>query len=119
MASFAVGMVMLGVDDMDRSVEFYRDRLGFELKTRFPGFAMLNAGAVTLILSEGLPKAAGGGRAGSTELVLAVEHVSEAYKTLTSRGVVFHIQPRPIAGPNWAGNFADPDGHQLSIFGPE
>lgn len=109
---------MLGVDDMERSVAFYRDRLGFELQTQFPGFAIFGAGPVALVLSEALPKPSAG-RAGSAELVLPVEHIHNAHKDLTARGVEFTIAPRPIAGPNWAANFSDPDGHNWSIFGPE
>ena len=119
MATFKIGMVMLGVDDMERSVAFYRDRAGFALESQFPGFAFFNAGNVTLILSKDLPRTASSGRAGSTELVLPVDHVRAAYDTLKEAGVEFSIAPRPIAGPNWASNFTDPDGHQLSIFGPE
>jgi len=33
--------------------------------------------------------------------------------------VTFMNEPRPVTGDRWAANFRDPDGHLLSIFGPE
>jgi len=45
--------------------------------------------------------------------------LAEAYAALGERGVKFRIEPRQVAGPNWAANFEDPDGHMLSVFGPE
>jgi catechol 2,3-dioxygenase-like lactoylglutathione lyase family enzyme len=113
-----VGIVMLGVASLDRSVPFYRDVLGLELQTQFPGFALFNAGGITLALSEPLAKAVGAGP-GASEVVFSVEDVRAAYDALCSRGLVFTQEPRNVSGPMWAANFADPDGHRLSLFGPE
>lgn len=38
---------------------------------------------------------------------------------LEARGVTFLNEPRNVTGNQWAANFRDPDGHLLSIFGPE
>lgn len=111
-------MVMLGVTGIDRSVAFYQDEVGFAVQARAPGFAFLDAGSVTLVLSEGLVKATGKG-AGAAELVIPVEHVREAHTDLVARGVVFTQEPRVVTGDRWAANFADPDGHLWSIFGAE
>jgi len=53
------------------------------------------------------------------EIVFSVEHVRAAYDALRAQGVEFTGEPRPITGPMWGANFRDPDGHILSIFGPE
>ena len=51
------------VDDVDRAVAFYRDRLGFEVQMHpAPGFAMLSRGELRLLLN--VPGAGGAGRAG-------------------------------------------------------
>ncbi|HYQ95932.1 MAG TPA: VOC family protein [Candidatus Eisenbacteria bacterium] len=39
-----IGHVHLRVADLDRAIRFYRDVLGFELKSRMPGAAFLAAG---------------------------------------------------------------------------
>jgi catechol 2,3-dioxygenase-like lactoylglutathione lyase family enzyme len=51
--------------------------------------------------------------------VFSVEHVRAAYDALRAAGVNFLNEPRVVSGANWAANFKDPDGHLLSIFGPE
>ena len=113
-----VGTILLGVKEVGRSMAFYRDTLGLPLTAHFETFAFFNAGGVTLALSEGLARAIPQ-VAGATEVVFAVEGVREAYEALRAKGVAFRIEPRQVAGPNWAANFEDPDGHHLSVFGPE
>ncbi len=117
-ASNGVSMVMLGVTDIERSLALYRDQLGFSVAMQFPGFAILNAGGVQLVLSEPL-----GGqteqKVGAMELVIAVENVKAAHANLIERGVSFSQAPREVNPTAWAANFDDPDGHHLSLYGPE
>ena len=113
-----IGIVMLGARDMAASIAFYRDRIGLAVKGQIESFAFLDAGPVTLCLSGALAKASGN-IAGATEIVFTVESVRSAYNALRDKGIVFSIEPRIVSGPNWAANFTDPDGHKLSIFGPE
>jgi catechol 2,3-dioxygenase-like lactoylglutathione lyase family enzyme len=116
-----VGVVMLGVGDLASSVVFYRDKLGLTLVSQFEGFAFFNGGGVTLALSEGLARAHSptGPVAGATEVVFSVDDVRAAHQQLAERGVSFTHAPRVVSGPMWGANFNDPDGHGLSIFGPE
>jgi catechol 2,3-dioxygenase-like lactoylglutathione lyase family enzyme len=113
-----IGVVMLGVTDLSRSVAFYRDQLGLTVKQEIPGFAFLDGGGVTLCLSQPLARATGRG-AGATEIVFSVDDVRAAFEALHGRGVQFTHEPRNVSGPMWAANFEDPDNHKLSIFGPE
>jgi catechol 2,3-dioxygenase-like lactoylglutathione lyase family enzyme len=113
---------MLGVANIARSVAFYRDTLGLSLRQEIPGFAFFDCGGVTLCLSEPLAKATGAGAgagAGATEIVFSVEDVRGAYEALRAKGVQFTIEPRNVTGTLWSANFQDPDGHRLSVFGPE
>jgi catechol 2,3-dioxygenase-like lactoylglutathione lyase family enzyme len=114
----AISMIMLGVRDMDRSVQFYRDRLGLTLKHQFPGFAMFEAGAVTLVLSEDRAKGAAS-VTGATEVIFSAEDVKAGVEALQRQGVEFSHPPHQVNGPMWAANFLDPDGHMLTLFGPE
>jgi len=114
-----IGVVMLGVQDLGRAVAFYRDQLGLPLQQEFAGeFAFFNAGGVTLALSVPLSKNSPQ-MVGATEVVFSVDGVREAYEALRARGVAFLREPRVVNPPMWAANFTDPDGHRLSIFGPE
>jgi len=112
-----VSVVMLGVQDVRRSLGFYRDKLGLEVQREIPGFAFLNAGGVTLCLSEPAAKMRGQ-VAGAGEVVFSVEDVTAAYQGLRGRGVEFTHEPRSITPTSRVANFDDPDGNHLSIFGP-
>jgi predicted enzyme related to lactoylglutathione lyase len=115
-----IGVLMLGVSDLTKSMAFYRDQLGLTLQQEIPNdFAFFIAGSITLALSIGHAKALGGAKPGATEIVFSVDDVTAAYDALRSRGVVFTREPRNVAGTMWAANFTDPDGHQLSVFGPK
>lgn len=113
-----ITMVMLGVRDVQKSILFYRDLLGLKLTQQFGGFAFFDAGKITLVLSEDRAKAAEH-VAGATEIVFSVEDIRASYQALKNQGVHFHSEPVPITGPMWAAHILDPDGHLLSIFGPE
>lgn len=113
-----IGHLMLGVTDVDRSTAFYRDRLGLTLLAAHPGFAFLECGGVTLVLSRELAKASDH-IPGAAEIVFAVDNVQSNYAALQSRGVEFLKEPRQVTATDWAANFKDPDGHLLSVFGPQ
>ena len=110
-------IVLLGVRDVHKSIPFYRDQLGLKLTQQFEGFAFFSVG-ITLVLSEGLAKASEH-VTGATEVVFSVEDVRTAHAALQGQGVKFVQDPHQVSGPMWAANFCDPDGHTLSVFGPE
>ena len=113
-----IGLVMLGVEDLAKSVPFYRDQLGLTLQMQFEGFAFFDGGGITLVLSTGLKTSLNLGP-GATEIVFSVESVKIAVEGLQDGGVVFLTGPRQVNGPMWAANFHDPDGHLLSVYGTE
>jgi catechol 2,3-dioxygenase-like lactoylglutathione lyase family enzyme len=112
-----VSVIMLGVHDVTRSLAFYRDKLGLEVQRQIPGFAFLNAGAVTLCLSEPAAKIRGQ-IAGAGEVVFSVMDLASAYQALQEKEVKFTHEPRNITPTTRAANFDDPDGNHLSIVGP-
>jgi lactoylglutathione lyase len=114
----SISMVMLGVKEVKRSVEFYRDRLGLTLRQQFEGFAMFDTGAVTLVLSEDAARRAAS-VVGATEVIFTVEDVRAGTDALKAQGVKFARDPHQVNGPMWAANFEDPDGHLLTLFGRE
>lgn len=113
-----VTSIMLGVRDLKASLEFYCDKLGLRVKMQEPQLALLDAGPVTLGLSPGHVRLAPQVN-GATEVVFHVENVRAARKALIDRGVAFMNEPRQVTPTEWAAHFRDPDGHLLSVFGPE
>lgn len=118
MTPLRIGNIMLGTTDLERSLRFYGTILELPVQFQSTEMAFLDAGAITLCLST--PHA----RlrtpvAGATEVVFVVESVRGTHADLGARGVTFLNDPRNVTGDQWAANFLDPDGHLLSIFGPE
>jgi catechol 2,3-dioxygenase-like lactoylglutathione lyase family enzyme len=113
-----LSMVMFGVTNLDRALSFYQGRLGIKVRQRFEGFSFLDTGTVTVVLSESLARNISP-IAGATEAVFSVDDVRAHHQALQKQGVDFTQEPRQVSGPMWAANFLDPDGHLLSIFGPE
>src|SRR5271155_2489540 len=79
-------IVILSVTDLNRAVEFYRDRLGLKLTSTNENFAFFDAGGITIALRAGLPKADNVDLA-STEIAFGVEHVKPACQALSKAGV--------------------------------
>lgn len=111
-----ISMIMLGVEDLPRSVAFYRDIVGLQVQSESAEFAFLAAGAITLALSAPL------GRhrkplGGASEIIFPVDSVHAAQSMLAGRGCAFRGEPREVSPGSWALNFDDPDGHHLTAFG--
>ncbi len=110
--------VLLGCSNVERSLLFYRDVVGLELSARFGDFAFFQTGETQLGLSGELgPPAANG--AARAEFVFSAKSVTQAFESLSQRGVTFTNEPHPVNEGNWVVNFRDPDGHLLSIYGAE
>ena len=117
-----ISIVMLGVRDLPRSVDFYHGKLGLKVQFQSDEFAFLHAGSVTLALALPLAQALGASSeklGGASELVFEVDDVQIAYDALVARGIRFLRAPHNVTGAKWAANFEDPDGHELSVYGPK
>jgi catechol 2,3-dioxygenase-like lactoylglutathione lyase family enzyme len=111
-----LAFVMLGVRDVERAATFYRDALGLPMTRRFETFAFFDTGEAELALTSEL--GSGNSECQGHECVFAVTSVAKAYASLRGR-IEFLNEPRPVNDVNWAVNFRDPDGHLLSLYGPQ
>lgn len=111
-----VGITLL-VTDLDRSVAFYRDMLGFLEIDGGEGNAVLASGSTRLVL-RAIPEVAPINRR-LVHLNLEVDDIDTAHQDLLAKGVRFTYAPRAVnRGAKlelWAAAFRDPDGHGIAL----
>jgi catechol 2,3-dioxygenase-like lactoylglutathione lyase family enzyme len=124
MASVSVRYI---VDDVDESIAFYRDRLGFtEVMHPAPTFAMLAKGELQLALSA--PSGPGGGGqampdgtmpepGGWNRFRLQVEDLEQAVESLRAAGARFRNEIVVGVGGNQI-LLEDPSGNPIELFEP-
>ncbi|MGY0233366.1 VOC family protein [Longispora urticae] len=109
--------VSLMVSDLPRSLEFYRDTLGFTELDSGGGAAILAAGDAKLLLRQLDDARPEGPRLAHVNL--EVDDVDVVYQELRAKGVRFLQRPRAVASTAllelWSVSFKDPDGHGLAL----
>ena len=105
----------LYVRDTQRSIQFYRDILGFDVLQTFPDGALLKAGSIQLGIhrEEDDRKSQPGG----ISIILYTSDIKRDYETLLRNGVRFltQIQKQPYGQ---IASFNDPDGYLLELWQP-
>jgi catechol 2,3-dioxygenase-like lactoylglutathione lyase family enzyme len=108
---------MLGTTDLERSVSFYRDRLGLKVQRQFKGFAFLETGATTVVLTTDLGNRIESGATFASEIVFEVPSVEAAYRELLALKIEFVGRPSAVNADSWAVTCKDPDGHLVTYYG--
>jgi len=119
-----LGYVVLFVEDLDRLVAFYADKVGFPVRLRAEGyvefavegakFALLarsRLGQLTGDAHTGRP--APGAHEGAATIL--VEDVDRVHRELSARGVPFLGTPQNRAWGQRTVLFHDPEGHLIEI----
>jgi catechol 2,3-dioxygenase len=117
-----VGHVVLYVSDIDRSIAFYRDKLGMELVRNEPGFgAFMSFGVqhhdIALFQARGPGVGAEGGVGLAHVALLAdggLAEVKALHDRLEAAGVF--IEERTDHGMTQSVYFRDPDNNRLEIY---
>ncbi|QSB16067.1 VOC family protein [Natronosporangium hydrolyticum] len=111
-----IGMTLL-VSDLTRSVDFYRDRLGFYEVDNGAGTIVLGSGDTRLVLRAVANLGAIKHRL--MHLNLEVSDIDAVYAELKANGVRFTSPPRAVEETArlqlWAAAFKDPDGHGVAL----
>lgn len=110
-----ISQIGIASQDLARSVEFYRDRLGVRLLFQSPNAAFFECGGVRLMITA-LARTSDP----SSIIYFNVENIGEAAETLQTRGIVFdrgpHLVARMPAHDLWMASFRDPDGNVLALM---
>ena len=112
----AIGQIHVSVRDVDRAVEFYRDRLGMRFLYQFPHMAFFDCGGIRLYLSVPESPAFGG----RSTIYYSVPDIEVAVAALESRGVAFADRPHVVHATDetelWMAFFTDPDENNLALM---
>jgi predicted enzyme related to lactoylglutathione lyase len=107
------------VADLDRSIRFYEEVLGFKVRERRDDLQFAHVTTNVPGLELGLNQVAGPvPRPTGMVLNFSVEDVDAGRRALEARGVKFAGPTRVIPGKVALAEFADPDGHRLRLAGP-
>lgn len=109
--------VIIYVKDVKRSLDFYREKLGFRLIETYDGYARLMStkGGTTIALHE-TKEALTPGKGKGVVLYFEVRDLKGTCKRLAHSGVKFSQMPRLMP---WGWTHAylnDPDGHEISLY---
>ena len=110
--------IAINIQDVERAVAFYRDKLGLRFLFQAPpALAFFDCGGVRLMLDRA--SAAEFDHAASI-LYFRVDDIRAAHETLAGRGVAFRDTPHKIADmPDhelWMTHFDDTEGNLLALM---
>lgn len=106
----------MGVSDLDRSLAWYRDTLGFDLLYRLEGEAWCELGTSVERVNLGLSEVEEAGGKGGATLTFGVEDIEAAKSQLDSLGVRQDGPIREIPGLVRLLTFYDPDENALMLY---
>ena len=122
----AISDVCVLVEDLERSMRFYIDRLGFQLLHHAEGFADFSGAGLTLALWEidhiaehtGVSKTRGPGahKACIAVKLASAAEVDSCYAELSAKGVVFQGPPADYAWNARCCYFAGPDDELWELY---
>jgi methylmalonyl-CoA/ethylmalonyl-CoA epimerase len=112
-----IGQIAILVQDIDRAVAFYRDKLGMQYLFSASTLAFFDCAGVRLMLSTPEP---GQEHAGNSIIYFKVDDIASAYRELSARGVQFDDQPHIIANMGtydlWMAFLRDSEHNLLGIM---
>ena len=111
-----IGYVTVGVRDLERSIDFYRDVLGFSLMYSAPEFryASFDVAGIRFAIAAAADASFAGRHTG---IGLVVPDVDAVHADLAANGVTFTMPPSKQPWGGYMAMFADPDGNTFYLDG--
>lgn len=109
-----LGLIMIVVKDMERSVAFYRDVLGLNLLFKQGNWSQFDAGNILIGLHPEGEEVKVSPTSGMS-FGIYVDDIMKSASEIKRRGGQFGIEPRPEPFGRWA-LLRDPDGYGIQII---
>ncbi|HEV8523403.1 MAG TPA: VOC family protein [Terriglobales bacterium] len=109
-----LGLIMVVVKDMDRSVRFYRDVLGLRLEFTIPQWSQFDAGNIKIGLHPEGEQVKVSPTSGCT-FGFEVTNIESTVAELKRKGASFLMEPHK-EDFGWLAAVSDPDGYIIQIF---
>ncbi|MDM5296955.1 VOC family protein [Bacillus pumilus] len=114
---------ILYVHDVEASIEFYQDILGFPVKMRVESYVEFDTGEVTLSINSrqdvrealGLPVPEGSSFSQTFEIGFVVDDVDQTIAAMKEKGVPVMKEPAKKPWGQTVAYVTDPDGHFIEI----
>ncbi|MEM7309996.1 MAG: VOC family protein [Planctomycetota bacterium] len=106
----------MGVSDLDRSITWYQDVLGFKLSYKMEEMAWCELESPVARVNVGLSQVEGLQVEGGATLTFGVKDVDHARASLEDLDVRFDGETQVIPGMVKLATFFDPDGNKLMLY---
>ncbi|KUP04520.1 glyoxalase [Bacillus coahuilensis m2-6] len=121
-----LGYIILYVENIEKSITFYRDMLGFPVKMQVESYTEFDTGATTLAINTresvrnltDLPIPFGKRTEQTSEIGLVTEDVEGLIEQLRSQDVPILLEPVQKPWGQTVAYVSDPDGHFIEICSP-
>jgi catechol 2,3-dioxygenase-like lactoylglutathione lyase family enzyme len=112
-----IGQIAIVVQNLERAVAYYRDKLGMQFLFTAGTLAFFDCAGTRLMLSTPEP---GQNSSGNSIIYFTVGDIQAAHRELSARGVPFDDQPHIIANMGaydlWMAFFRDSEQNLLGIM---
>lgn len=112
-----IGQIAVNVHDIDRAVEFYRNKLGIKHLFTIPKMAFFDCAGINLMLA--IPEKPEFDHPSSI-IYFNVDDIEEVFRTLSENGVKFEEPPQLVARMDtydlWLAFFRDTENNPLALM---
>jgi lactoylglutathione lyase len=108
----SVWSITLYVSNLERSKQFYEEVLGLDKKYEYSTYVGFECGGVEIGL---IPKEKLEISRDAPSIQFLVDNVDQAYKTISSKGAEFTLEPHDEPWGGRQARFEDPDGNILEL----
>ncbi len=104
---------MVGVQDIERALRFYRDTLGFTVQEEQEEWVVFHEGVGLHVAPDPLPEVSF--NVNAVMVTLLVEDVAQSYAELVKKGVPFFLPPTEESGVTYA-TFRDTENNLVQLM---